>query len=56
MADFIKELLQNVNAKILGVVLNKVDTSRKGYYGYYNSYYYGEEETGKKSKTKIANV
>jgi capsular exopolysaccharide synthesis family protein len=35
-----KELLEKVNAKILGVVLNKLDTSRKGYYGYYYTYYY----------------
>lgn len=36
-----KELLEKVNAKILGVVLNKLDTKRKGYYGYYYNYYYG---------------
>lgn len=35
-----KELLEKVNAKILGVVLNKLDTKRKGYYGYYYNYYY----------------
>lgn len=34
-----KELLQKVNAKILGVVLNKVDVKEKGYYGYYYGYY-----------------
>lgn len=37
-----KELLEKVDAKILGVVLNKLDTKRKGYYGYYYNYYYGE--------------
>lgn len=36
-----KELLEKVDAKILGVVLNKLDTKRKGYYGYYYNYYYG---------------
>lgn len=47
-----KELLEKVNAKILGVVLNKIDTTRKGYYyGYYYHYYYGNE--GKKQKRKV---
>lgn len=36
-----KEQLEKVNAKILGVVLNKLETNRRGYYGYY---YYGEDE------------
>lgn len=45
-----KELLTKVNAKILGVVLNKIDVTGKGYYGYYYHYYYGED--GQKSKTK----
>lgn len=37
-----KDLLDKVNANILGVVLNKIDvTSRKGYASYY---YYGKEE------------
>lgn len=36
-----KELLEKVNARILGVVLNKLDTKRKGYYGYNYNYYYG---------------
>ena len=34
-----KNLLVKVNAKILGVVLNKVDSTKKGYYHY--SYEYG---------------
>ncbi|TDT46090.1 CpsD/CapB family tyrosine-protein kinase [Fonticella tunisiensis] len=38
-----KELLEKVNSRILGVVLNKLDTSRKGYYGNYYYYYYGSE-------------
>jgi capsular exopolysaccharide synthesis family protein len=38
-----KELLEKVDAKILGVVLNKIDTKRKGYYGYYYNYYYGRD-------------
>ncbi|KGK89561.1 CpsD/CapB family tyrosine-protein kinase [Clostridium sp. HMP27] len=45
-----KGLLDKVGAKILGVVLNKVDTSNKGYYGarYYN--YYSEDYECKKRK------
>lgn len=38
-----KELLEKVDAKILGIVLNKVDGSHKGYYGAYYSYYAEEE-------------
>lgn len=54
-----KELLVKVNAKILGVVLNKFkETKGKGYdygYGYYKEYYEDEkdgEKLGKKSKTR----
>lgn len=45
-----KGLLDKVGAKILGIVLNKVDTSNKGYYGarYYN--YYSEDDEPKKRK------
>lgn len=45
-----KELLEKVNSRILGVVLNKIDTSRKGYYGHYYTYYYGNDgdKRGKK--------
>lgn len=43
--------LQDVNARILGVVLNDLDLDRRdGYYSYYASrygYVYGEPETGK---------
>ncbi len=49
-----KELLERVNAKILGVVLNKLDTSSKGYNGYYYHYYYGEAGTGKKKRGGVA--
>ena len=41
-----KEALQQVNAKILGVVINRVDI-QKSYYGYYYyryHYYYGKEK------------
>jgi capsular exopolysaccharide synthesis family protein len=42
-----KELLEKVNAKILGVVLNKVDADSGNGYRYYNYYY---EEDGKRKK------
>lgn len=44
-----KELLQNVNSNILGVILNRVKEKEKGYY-----YYAYDEELGKKKKTKKA--
>jgi Mrp family chromosome partitioning ATPase len=46
-----KEVLHQVNAKILGVVINRVDIHRSGngYYYYYRySHYYGREEETKK--------
>ncbi|MPN61366.1 Tyrosine-protein kinase YwqD [bioreactor metagenome] len=45
-----KELLDKVNAKILGAVLNKVDASHKSYYGSYYSYYSEDEVDKKKNK------
>ncbi len=45
-----KELLEKVDAKILGVVLNKLEINEKGYYGYYYHYYYGAD--GEKIKKK----
>lgn len=44
-----KELLENVDADILGVVLNDIDYSKQYgsyyyYYYYYRSYYYSEDE------------
>ncbi|MHC1721417.1 MAG: CpsD/CapB family tyrosine-protein kinase [Clostridiaceae bacterium] len=44
-----KELLEKVNAKILGVVLNKVKTSAREYYGRYN-YYYSSDLEDKKAR------
>lgn len=41
-----KELLQNVNANILGVILNRVKEKDRGYY------YYGEEPDKKNKKKK----
>ena len=40
--------LHTVGAKVLGIVLNKVDVRRDGYYGYYG--YYGSEYYGSESK------
>jgi capsular exopolysaccharide synthesis family protein len=49
-----KELLTKVNAKILGVVLNKVDTTRRGYYyGYYYHAYYGNDNVKSNKKNKL---
>lgn len=47
-----KNLLESVNSKIIGVVLNKVEVSGKGYYGYYYQYYYGNDSKIKKKKKK----
>lgn len=48
-----KELLEKVDAKILGVVLNKLEVHHKGYYGYYYHYYYGNHgERVKRKKGK----
>lgn len=41
-----KELLERVNANILGVVLNKAEVHKNKNYGYYH-YYYGEDGTKK---------
>jgi Mrp family chromosome partitioning ATPase len=40
------EQLQNTQAKIMGIVLNRVDIRKEGYYKYYHKYdskYYGDE-------------
>lgn len=44
-----KELLEKVNAKILGVVLNKIDVKERGYSGYY---YYGSKKLKNSRKLK----
>lgn len=50
-AEKAKELLNNVKANIVGVVLNKAEVTGGKKYGYYN-YYYGEgnKKKGKKEK------
>lgn len=47
-----KELLENANAKILGIVLNKLDTKRRGYYGYYSENYYGDDGHNKRKRNR----
>ncbi len=43
--------LQDVGAKILGVIMNKVPVDEGGYYGYiYNHYYYGEKQKGRRRR------
>ena len=40
------EQLQNTQAKIMGMVLNRVDIRKEGYYKYYHKYYskyYGDK-------------
>lgn len=48
-----KELLLKVNARILGVVLNKVKVSKKGYYDRYSDYYYTDGDGNSKKRRKI---
>ncbi len=50
-----KTLLENVKAKILGVVLNKVEAkSTYGSYNYYYYYhYYGDRKETKREKTRV---
>ena len=47
-----KNMLKQVNSRILGVILNKVGGSGKGYYNY-NYYYYSNDETKEKRRKKI---
>ncbi|MBR2067513.1 MAG: CpsD/CapB family tyrosine-protein kinase [Solobacterium sp.] len=51
-----KETLENVNANVLGVVLNKYDAKDAGedygYYSYYNYHYYGGEGYGEETKSE----
>lgn len=49
-----KKLLEKVAAKIIGVILNKLDTSRKGHYGYYYQYYYGADGEKVKKASKAS--
>jgi capsular exopolysaccharide synthesis family protein len=54
-AQYTKQLLENVNANILGVVLNKVPFHKGGRYYYYDNSYY-EDDVDEKSKTSVFNI
>ena len=41
MLNSTKKSLENVNANILGVVLNQTESKGKKYYGHYYGHYYG---------------
>jgi capsular exopolysaccharide synthesis family protein len=45
-----KEVLHQVNAKILGVVINRIDIQRSDYGGYYYRYHYYYGKEGKKKE------
>ncbi|MDD4496094.1 MAG: CpsD/CapB family tyrosine-protein kinase [Eubacteriales bacterium] len=47
-----KEQLEQVNANILGVVLNKVTDKIGSSYGYYYYYRYGQKQKGRKSRLR----
>lgn len=47
-----KKLLNNVNANIVGVVLNKIPVNDSGYYNYYYYSYYHDDENGKTKKRR----
>ncbi|WP_455543446.1 CpsD/CapB family tyrosine-protein kinase [Intestinibacter sp.] len=53
-AKLAKEKLSNVNAKILGAVLNKYESNNSDY-GYYYGQYYGEKKKKKMSSSKQKN-
>lgn len=48
-----KELLENVGANIIGVILNKIPINRKSYSQYYYYAYYEEEDKPKKNKKRV---
>ncbi len=45
-----KELLENVNANIIGVILNKIPINQRNYSQYYYYHYYGEDNPEKNKK------
>jgi capsular exopolysaccharide synthesis family protein len=46
-----KELIDNVNGKMLGVVLNKINLNSKSYLGYYGKYFYGVDGAKHKDRS-----
>lgn len=53
-AVYTKELLKNVNANILGVVLNRVPIHQGGYYKYHYSTYYSTYEEDKPKNSRFS--
>jgi capsular exopolysaccharide synthesis family protein len=51
-----KSLLTKVNVYILGVVLNKLDISKRKYFGYDSDYYYLNDENQKEKSKKIRGI
>ncbi len=47
-----KELLEKVNSRILGVILNKVKLSEKGYFDRYSNYYYDSDSKHDRRKRR----
>jgi capsular exopolysaccharide synthesis family protein len=50
-----RKILQNVGAKVLGIVLNKVNVRHDGYYGYYGRYYNKYYVNEKEANSEVAN-
>ena len=48
-----RKVLENAGARILGLVLNKVDVRHNGYYGYYGHYYYSSN-SGKTKRPPVS--
>jgi capsular exopolysaccharide synthesis family protein len=46
-AQKVQAQLEKTGTKILGVILNKVDMSEKGYYGEYYGKYYGDNRSSR---------
>jgi len=46
-----RQSLEDVNARIFGVVLNRIDVTQDGYYYYYYYRYYSSDEKGEKALT-----
>ncbi|MCS6803580.1 MAG: polysaccharide biosynthesis tyrosine autokinase [Acidobacteriota bacterium] len=48
-----KQSLDDVNAKIFGVVLNRVDVNQDGYYHYYRYYYYYSDQQAEETPPAV---
>ncbi|MEW6378543.1 MAG: polysaccharide biosynthesis tyrosine autokinase [bacterium] len=45
-----RDLLQNANAPLLGVIINNIDLGKRSRYYYYNYRYYGDDKASKNSR------